>query len=70
MTERKRWPKAAEAARCDALAAAREIVTLGDQVKGAIRMGRRDLALAIMSEIQLAAKDIEMAMRAAKNGLE
>ena len=68
MTRPTRWPKNAEAARCESLAAARDIVSLGRAAKKAITEGKRELALAHISEMQLAAKDIVVAMRLAKTG--
>lgn len=60
MTTAQRWPKNAEAARMESLAAARDIIDLGTRAKSAVRENKRDLALAILAEIQLAAKDIEL----------
>jgi hypothetical protein len=68
MTAPKRWPKNAERARLASLAAAREIVELGSKVKQAIAEGKRELALMWVSEMQIAAKDIQVRMLLAKNG--
>lgn len=68
MTAPKRWPKRAESARIDSLAAARDIQSHGQEAKRAIGSGNRDLALYLVSEMQLAAREIEMAMRLVKIG--
>lgn len=67
VTTAKRWPKRAEAARQESLAAAREIVSLGKEVKQRIQERRYGMALALVSEMQLAAKDIEMELRLVKS---
>lgn len=67
VTTAKRWPKRAEAARQESLAAAREIVSLGREVKQRIQERQYGLALSLVSEMQLAAKDIEMELRLVKS---
>ena len=67
VTQAKRWPKRAEAARVESIAASREIVSLGREVKRRIQERRYGLALALVSEMQLAAKDIEMELRLVKS---
>jgi hypothetical protein len=48
------------------LAAAREIVTLGSEAKELLRQGKRDLAMVLVGEMQLAAKEIELQLRLVK----
>ena len=62
MTKAQRWPTNAEAARIDAIAAAREISETGEDAKKLIRTGKRELAMVLVSDMQLAAKEIELAM--------
>lgn len=66
MTRPKRWPKNAEAERVDSLAAAMQITGIGKEAKQAIRLGKRELAMALISEMQLLAKEIELKLRLAK----
>ena len=66
MTRPKRWPKNAEAARVDALAAAMQVTSIGKEAKLAIRQGKRELAMALISEMQLMAKEIELKLCLAK----
>lgn len=68
MTTPKRWPKNAEAARLESTAAAMSIGELGQQAKAAVRAGKRELAMYLISEMQLAAKTIELQMVQAKGG--
>jgi len=62
MTKAQRWPTNAESARIDAIAAAREIAETGEDAKKLIRTGKRELAMVLVSDMQLAAKEIELAM--------
>ena len=68
MTAPKRWPKRAEEARLEALAAAMEIHRYGQQAKTAIRGGHREMALYLVSEMQLAAQEVRHQMLAVKGG--
>ncbi len=56
----RRWPTNAEAARMDAIALAREISELGQDAKRTIRAGKAELAMVLVSDMQLAAKEIEL----------
>lgn len=67
MTRAKRWPKNAEAARVDSLAAAMQIGSAGKEAKEAIRAGKRELAMVLVSDMQLLAKDIELKLRLIKS---
>ena len=69
MTAQKRWPKNAETFRVESIAAARDIVSAGVEAKLAINAGNRGLALSLVGEMQLAAKDIELALLKAKEGV-
>ena len=60
MTKPRRWPKNAEAARLDGIAAAREIADLGQEAKTELRAGRREVAMIAISDMQLLAKTIEL----------
>lgn len=60
MTAAKRWPKVAEAARLESIAAAMGIGDLGQEAKAAVRAGKRELAMMLIAEMQLAAKAIEL----------
>ena len=66
MTKPKRWPQNAEAARVESLAAAREIQSLGLSAQAATRKGKRDLCLAMIAEIRLCAKEIELQLKLCK----
>lgn len=68
MTAPKRWPKNAESARLEAMAAAMEIGELGQQAKLAARAGKRELAMYLVAEMQLRAKAIEAELRMCKGG--
>ena len=67
VTRAKRWPKNAEAARIDSLANAMQIGSTGKEAKQAIREGKRELAMVLVSDIQLLAKDIELKLRLIKS---
>ena len=58
MTTPKRWPKRAEEARLESLAAAMQIHDYGQQAKAAVLAGHRELALYLISEMQLAAREV------------
>jgi hypothetical protein len=58
MTAPKRWPKVAENARMESIAAASEAGDLGQDAKRAIRAGKRELAMYLVSEMQLRLKEI------------
>jgi len=70
MTAPKRWPKRAEAARLESLAAAMQIHDYGQQAKAALLAGHRELALYLVSEMQLAAQEIRHQLLAVKAGRE
>ena len=69
MVPQKRWPKNAESFRLESIASARDIVSTGVQAKQAITAGNRGLALALVSEMQIAAQDIQLALLKAKEGI-
>lgn len=60
VTRPRRWPQNAEQARVESIAAAREAGSLGQQAKTAIRSGKREMAMWLVSEMQLRLKAIEM----------
>ena len=51
----------------DSLAAAMQIGSTGKEAKEAIREGKREIAMMLVSDIQLLAKDIELRLRLAKS---
>ncbi|RPJ40089.1 MAG: hypothetical protein EHM35_00345 [Planctomycetaceae bacterium] len=67
-TPAKRWPKNAEASRCEALAAAMTIEHLGSKAREALGRGNRDLVLVYLSDMQRAANEIKVSMLLAKEG--
>ena len=69
MTRPKRWPKNAEAARLEALAAAMQIDELGQQAKAAIWAGKQETSMLLVAEMQLLAKDIRLALVMCKGDL-
>lgn len=66
MTQPKRWPKNSEKYRLDALVDAQEIFDLADRAKQAIKEDRRLVAIALIAEVQVLAKKVELAMLKAK----
>lgn len=60
MSKPKRWPTNAEGARLDSIALAREISEMGQDAKRTIRAGKAELAMVLVSDMQLAAKEIEL----------
>lgn len=66
MTVPKRWPKVAERARLESIAAAMRIGDLGQEAKAAARAGRRELAMMLIAEMQLAAKEIQLLLATCK----
>ena len=51
----------------DSLAAAMQIGSAGKEAKEAIRAGKRELAMVLVSDMQLLAKDIELKLRLIKS---
>lgn len=51
----------------DSLANAMQIGSVGKEAKAAIREGKRELGMSLVSEMQLLAKDIEMKLRLVKS---
>ena len=68
MTRARRWPTNAENARLDGIALAREISQLGQDAKRAIRAGKGELAMVLVSDMQLRAKDVELELVKCKGG--
>lgn len=66
MTPRKRWPDIAERARTDGIKRSRDIQRLGEDAKTSLRQGDRAIVLAMITEMQLSAAQIEAGLRSAK----
>jgi len=66
MTKPKRWPKNAEAARMDSIGSAMAIENVGQEAKAAARSGKSELAMLLISEMQLAAKEIRLQLTTCK----
>jgi hypothetical protein len=66
LTPRKRWPDTAETARTDSIKSARRIFQIGQDAKEALRRGDRTIVFAEIAEMQIAAQQIEAALKAAK----